>query len=414
MPEEASPLAKSNADLFLRLTPEKVLEAVETSGFKTTGLCYPLNSFENRVYEVELVDRSRVIAKFYRPGRWSHEQILDEHEFLDELAAEEIPVVPMRRFPSGETLQEIEGIFYCLADRRGGRAPDELTEENATRLGRLIARIHNVGARHPAPHRLTLSAQLFIRENLRFLAEREAIPAHLEARYLEAANGLAEAVDRAMEGVAIHRIHGDLHLGNLLLRDGLLHIVDFDDMVMGPAVQDLWLSLPGRDATSLALREQLLFGYEQFRALDRASLSLAEPLRGLRLIHYAAWIARRWHDPAFPAAWPWFGTVDYWTQETETLEEQLAVVRGLIQKEEEAANPDAERAPQEEEVTLTNKDFFWDWEGSDTQSEQGEVPTPNQRVDLDERLEALERDGSDELTWEDVVKEARASLKAKE
>ncbi len=164
----------------------------------------------------------------------------------------------------------------------------------------------------------------------------------------------------------VHRLHGDLHLGNLLLRDGQLRVLDFDDMVMGPAVQDLWLALPGRDAFTLALREEFLAGYEQFRLFDRSTLALVEPLRGLRVVHYAAWLARRWHDPAFPAAWPHFGTADYWERETADLEEQLAVIRGEDAAEALAAGREggAEGAGGDgaEEPALTNKDYFWDWE----------------------------------------------------
>jgi Ser/Thr protein kinase RdoA (MazF antagonist) len=165
-----------------------------------------------------------------------------------------------------------------------------------------------------------------------------------------------------MAGVPVHRVHGDLHLGNILFRDGLLRVLDFDDMVVGPAVQDLWLALPGRDAYTLGLRERFLEGYLQFRDFDRATLALVEPLRGLRIVHYAAWLARRWHDPAFPAAWPHFGTGEYWERETQDLEEQLAVIRGEMAPEDAEARL-TEEAAAEEEPTLTNKDFFWDWEG---------------------------------------------------
>jgi Ser/Thr protein kinase RdoA (MazF antagonist) len=354
--------ASTGTDLFLSLTPEKVLAAVAAGGLECNPVCYPLNSFENRVYEVELADRSRVVAKFYRPGRWSEEQILEEHQFLEDLAAEEIPVCTMRPFPGGGTLRRIDGIFYCLSDRRGGRAPDELDEAAARRLGMLVGRMHNVGAQREATHRLRLTADTYIREDLDWLEEHEVLPRHLRDRYADAALGIAALADRRMDGVPVQRVHGDLHLGNILFRDGLLHVLDFDDMVIGPAVQDLWLALPGRDAFTLALRERFLEGYTQFRDFDRTTLALVEPLRGLRIVHYAAWLARRWHDPAFPAAWPHFGTAEYWERETADLEEQLAVIRGEMTPEEAAAHQ-TEGAAKEEEPTLTNKDYFWDWEG---------------------------------------------------
>jgi Ser/Thr protein kinase RdoA (MazF antagonist) len=353
--------AVPETDLFLSLTPEKVLAAVEAAGLRSNPVCYPLNSFENRVYEVELEDGTRVVAKFYRPGRWSAEQILEEHQFLRNLDEEEVPVATARPFPDGSTLRRIEHIYYSVFDRRGGRAPDELDSTLARRLGMLVGRLHNVGARQAAPHRLPLTADLFIRDNLAWLDAHETVPRHLRARYAAAARAIAEVVDARLAGVATHRIHGDLHLGNLLLRDGLLRILDFDDMAIGPAVQDVWLAFPGRDRETLALREDFLAGYEQFRAFDRTTLVLVEPLRGLRLIHYNAWIARRWHDPAFPAAWPHFGTPEYWEREVADLEEQLAVIRGEIAPEE------AQRlglpAAAQEEPALTNKDYFWDWEG---------------------------------------------------
>lgn len=356
------PETSTETDLFLSLTPEKVLEAVEAGGLKCNPVCYPLNSFENRVYEVELEDRSRVVAKFYRPGRWTEEQILEEHLFLKDLAWQEIPVCTMRPFPGGGTLRQIDNIYYCLSDRRGGRAPDELDRAGARRLGMLAGRMHNVGARRESEHRLHLTADTYVRQNLDWLEEHETLPVHLKDRYFDTALSIASLADRLMEGVPVHRIHGDLHLGNVLFRDGLLHVLDFDDMVVGPAVQDLWLALPGRDPNTLDLRESFLEGYIQFRDFDRSTLRLIEPLRGLRIIHYAVWLARRWHDPAFPAAWPHFGTPDYWDRETRDLEEQLAVIRGEVRKDPATVYAEAD-APVEEDEALTNKDFFWDWEG---------------------------------------------------
>ncbi|HEX2251909.1 MAG TPA: serine/threonine protein kinase [Thermoanaerobaculia bacterium] len=348
--------ASSGEDSFHSLTPEGVLEAVEKGGLRTNPVCYPLNSFENRVYEVELEDRTRVIAKFYRPGRWSEEQILEEHRFLEDLAAEEVAVCPVRRFPDGSTLKRQGHIFYSLAERRGGRAPDELTEPMAERLGMLVGRLHNVGARRPAPHRLPLDADTFVRANLAWLDEHDVVPARLHRRWFDAGEALATLVDRLLADIQpeIHRLHGDLHLGNLLDRDGVLHVLDFDDMVTGPAVQDLWLALPGRDAWARRLRERFLEGYERFRLFDRRQLRLVEALRGLRMVHFATWLARRWNDPIFPVTWPQFGTEGYWDRETEDLEEQLRVARV-------EADPDAAPAAPEQEE-LGNADFFWDWE----------------------------------------------------
>ena len=353
-PERAS-------DLFLDLTPEKVLAAVEAGGLECTNLCYPLNSFENRVYEVELTDKSRVVAKFYRPERWSEEQILDEHRFLAELDAAEIPVCPMRAFPDGRTLKEIDGIFYCLADRRGGRAPDELTPETAGRLGMLVGRLHTTGAEAAAEHRRPLDAEYFILKPIAFLVENEFLPPNLESRYRTAADGIAEYADKLLANSAQQRIHADLHLGNVLVRDGVLRVLDFDDMATGPAVQDVWLAIPGRDRHSLELREHFLRGYESFRLFDRSSLLLIEPLRGMRLVRYAGWLARRWDDPAFKQGWPHFGTSEYWEAETRDLEDQLQVIRSVNRIHgTEIASISASAANHDE--LLENKAYFWDWE----------------------------------------------------
>lgn len=350
-------------DLFLSITPEKVLAAVESGGLRCNPVCYPLNSFENRVYEVELEDRSRVVAKFYRPGRWSREQILEEHEFVADLAAAEIPVCTVREFPGGGTLRQVDNIWYALSDRRGGRAPDELDDATARRLGMLVGRMHGVGAERPAEHRVRLSADLLIRENVDWLAQHETLPRHLRERYFDTALSIADIVDALMDGVPVQRIHGDLHLGNLLFREGLLNVLDFDDMMIGPAVQDVWLAIPGRDAWAQRQLKAFLDGYEQFRLFDRSTLRLIEPLRGLRMIHYAAWIAKRWHDPAFPAGWPQFGTDEHWQRETEDLADQLAVIRGEMEPEPGTAGAE-EEGGEEEASVLTNKDFFWDWEGN--------------------------------------------------
>ncbi|MEM8930440.1 MAG: serine/threonine protein kinase, partial [Acidobacteriota bacterium] len=234
-------------DLFVTLTPERVLDAVEHGGLETRPVCYPLNSFENRVYEVELADRSRVVAKFYRPGRWSEAQILEEHAFLTELAEEEIPVCEVRPFPDGSTVQTVDGIHYSLWDRKAGRAPDELDDTSVQRLGAFVGRMHAVAGRRRFEHRPRLDADRYVRRPIAFLERRRMIARAYERRYLAAAEGIAEIADRELRGVETLRLHGDLHLGNVLFRDGLLRVLDFDDGCTGPAVQDLWLALPGRD-----------------------------------------------------------------------------------------------------------------------------------------------------------------------
>ena len=344
-------------DLFIALTPERVLAAVEAAGLSCNAVCYPLNSYENRVYEVELEDKSRIVAKFYRPGRWTEEQILEEHAFLLELEEDEIPVCPVRRFPDGSTLKRQNDIYYSLAERRGRRAPDELTDELAERLGMLVGRMHVVAVRKPAEHRVALTAESYVRKNLAWLDEHEVLPDRLYARYFDAAEAIAGLTDELMEGVPMQRLHGDLHLGNLLLRDGQFNVLDFDDMVVGPAVQDFWLAIAGRDSYARRQQEHFIEGYERFRPFDRSTLRLVEPLRSLRLVHYATWLARRWHDPIFPATWTHFGTEDYWQQETEELERQLDLIR-------QEKDPTAYAASKTDEEELTNADLFWDWDGN--------------------------------------------------
>lgn len=323
----------STTDLFFNLTPHKVLEAVEDAYQPTNPLCYPLSSFENRVYEVELEDRSRVVAKFYRPSRWSEAQILEEHQFLLDLAEAEVPVCPPLPLRTGGTLGSIEGIWYCVFPRMGGRAPDEPDDALLMRLGMLAARIHNVGASRQSLHRSRLSGDLFVRQNIPLLRDTGRVPPRLFPRYERAARVIADAVDAGLAGASMSRIHGDLHHGNLLLRDDVLRVIDFDDMMVGPAVQDLWLLLPGRDAETRARREIFIEGYESLRSFERRTLSLIEPLRGLRRVHYAAWIARRYHDPIFPRTFPHFGSEAYWEEETRDLEE---IVRLLSAPSDEA------------------------------------------------------------------------------
>lgn len=337
---------------FFSLSPEKVLKAVESTGIICTGRCFALNSFENRVYDVELdlersaaragqspealeVSRGRVqanrkVIKFYRPGRWSEAQILEEHRFLMDLQHAEIPVIAPELFPDGTTLrQNPDGIWFSIFPKFGGRAPDELDDEQLRQVGRLLARIHLVGASREAPHRVALTSEAYGRSNLSFLVAERCLPRELEADYIQCVEEICRRVDDLFKnnsGIKIQRVHGDCHKGNLLWTPQGAAFLDFDDMVRGPVIQDIWMVCPGRDAQALADREILLEGYEQMRAFDRRELKLVEGLRALRMIHYAAWIARRWSDPAFPRAFPHFGTLQYWSDELSALREQVAAI----------------------------------------------------------------------------------------
>jgi Ser/Thr protein kinase RdoA (MazF antagonist) len=331
-----------------------VLRAVEAGGLRPTGHCTVLNSLENRVYDLRLVDGSHVVAKFYRPGRWSPEAILEEHRFLFELRDAEIPVCAPLVFPDGATLHSVEEIAYAVWPRTGGRAVDELRDEQVAILGRLLARIHNVGGAGEAPHRGLLDAQTDALAPLAFLEERRFLPPTCARRYRAAVEAVARLYAERSRGVPLHRIHGDCHLGNLLHGDAGFFFLDFDDFRAGPAVQDVWMLVPGRDHEAARQRRLLIEAYRQFRELPDAWMELVEPLRALRFVRYAAWIARRWEDPAFPGTFPHFGSDDYWERETRDLEEQLLRIAAG------ASEGPAGEAPSREERELTNEDFFWD------------------------------------------------------
>jgi Ser/Thr protein kinase RdoA (MazF antagonist) len=334
MTSDRSAWGSGQTQFFFSLTPDKVLEAVESSGLRCTGRCQALNSFENRVYDVEVEsedgdERPRRVVKFYRPGRWSEAQILDEHAFLSDLAEAEIPAVGPLPFPDGRTLRAMpeSGIWFAVFPRVGGRAPDELDDEACLRVGRLIGRIHNVGAKRAAPHRVRLGPETYGISNLEFLLAGNWIAQEVRSRYEAAVRGVCALSSVFFAGAEAHRVHGDCHLGNLLFNAQGAFFVDFDDMVTAPAVQDLWLLIPGADAEGLRKRNLLFEGYEEMRQLDRAALRWIEALRALRFVHYSAWIARRWEDPAFPRAFPQFGSERYWAQETQDMENQLRAVQ---------------------------------------------------------------------------------------
>ena len=304
---------------FFSLTPDRVLDAVEVGGLRCTGRVLPLRAFENRVYEVELDDDRRLVVKFYRPGRWSRETILDEHAFLAELHEAELPVVAPIDLGAGTTLPEISGIFYAAFPKVRGRTLDEADDERLRRIGRLIGRMHAVGAARDAPHRPRLTVERYVGEPLAVLAGAGVIPSALAGRYRDVAQRIADAAARPLAAARVQRIHGDLHWGNALWGSDGPILVDFDDMLVGPPVQDLWLLARGDAEDARKARDQLIEGYELFREFDRGTLVLCEPLRALRIIYMSAWIARRWDDQSFRAAFPTFTTDNYWAAEYEAL-----------------------------------------------------------------------------------------------
>ncbi len=330
--DESSDLSASNAP-YARLTPECVLDAVDgvlmPTGRRTDGRMLALNSYENRVYQVGVEDEAPLVAKFYRPERWSDEAILEEHAFVADLAAREIPAVPALVL-DGRSLHEHEGFRFSLFERRGGRAPDLDNRETLEWIGRFIGRIHAVGASQPYRARPAIDIQSYGYEPRTYLLEHGFVPDNVRDAW-------RTAVDLALEGVEAAfiragdvrqlRLHGDCHPSNVLWTEAGPHFVDFDDSRMGPAIQDLWLLLPGDRADASRSLADLLAGYEDFCEFDPRELYLVEALRTLRLIHYSAWLARRWHDPAFPAAFPWFNTQRYWEERILELREQIGAMQ---------------------------------------------------------------------------------------
>ena len=342
-------------EFFSALTPQQVLRAVEAGGFAPTGHVSALTCLENRVYDLRLESGAHVVAKFYRPGRWSRAAILEEHAFLAELREAEIPVCAPLAFGDGETLHEVEGIHYAVWERTGGRAPDELDDEQVAIVGRLLARIHNVGGAAEAPHRPRLDGARAALEPLAWLETHDCLPPSCARRYRAAVEEAAKLYAGWSAGVPLHRIHGDCHAGNLLHgREGWFFL-DFDDFVVGPAVHDVWMLLPGRDAEGERQRRLLVEAYGRLREFDPRWLRLVEPLRAFRFVFYAHWIARRWADPAFPDAFPHFGTAQYWETETRDLEEQVEQMLRCPD-----AAPGEPRTPRPGDVPLTNEEIFWD------------------------------------------------------
>jgi Ser/Thr protein kinase RdoA (MazF antagonist) len=312
------------AAAYNRLTPESVLGAVEGDGRRCTGRFLTLNSYENRVYQLELEDGRWIVGKFYRPGRWSRATILAEHRFLAELAAEEIPVASPIPLVDGESVGEVDGILFAVFPRIAGRTPQELGDDQVKMVGRLIARIHNVGARRDEPDRLRLTPQTYGRDNLRYLVENDVIPAEARDAFAATVGALVERIEPLFAEVPTHRLHGDCHLGNLIDTMRGFTFLDFDDMVIGPAVQDVWMLVPSYDEEGVRQRHVLLEAYAEMRRFEPRWLALVEPLRALRFVHYATWIARRWHDPTFQRTFAHFGTLLYWQKELQDLREQIA------------------------------------------------------------------------------------------
>ncbi len=313
---------------FQALTPDDILTALAELDLDCDGHLLALNSYENRVYQVGLQDGTFVVAKFYRPGRWSEAAIREEHAFSQALAAAGIPVVAPLTI-AGESLFRHGRFFFSVAPRRGGRWPELDDSELRRQVGRFVARLHNVGELEAFAHRPEVSIERLGEEARRYLLQSGLVPPELEPAYASTTvhliDALYEIFDRHAD-VRVQRLHGDLHPGNLLSRDDALHIVDLDDCLTGPAVQDLWMCLSGEREEQQGQLDDLLEGYAEFRQFDPAELGLIEALRTLRMMHYAAWLARRFADPAFQTAFPWFAEKRYWDEHILSLREQAALL----------------------------------------------------------------------------------------
>jgi len=313
---------------FENLTPSFIQDAIESLGYLCDGRVFGLNSYENRVYQIGIEESEPLIAKFYRPARWSRAQILEEHSFCFELQDQELPVVAPLQL-NNESLFEYGDFMFALFPRKGGHAPELDNLDNLFILGRMLGRIHRIGAAEPFKHRPTIDLQSYGHDSVKLISE-QFIPGELKTAYDTLAQDLLnrmEQIWQESEPQDLIRVHGDCHIGNMLWRDNAPHFVDFDDARMAPAIQDIWMLLSGdRDSQQAQLLE-IIEGYNEFGEFNPAQLKLAETLRTLRIMNYAAWLARRWEDPAFPHNFPWFNTVRYWSDHILELREQLAALQ---------------------------------------------------------------------------------------
>lgn len=315
-----------NLHPFETLTPAFIEDAIESQGYWCDGRTFPLNSYENRVYQVGIEEAEPIIAKFYRPDRWTDEQIQEEHDFCFELMEQELPVVAPLKNSDGESLLRYGNFRFSLYPRKGGHAPELDDLDSLFTLGRLLGRIHLVGASKAFQYRPDINIQNYGYNSIKLIGE-QFIPSGLENAYSSLTDDLMRIVSQQMqdmEGIACIRTHGDCHIGNMLWRDDNAHFVDFDDARTAPAIQDIFMLLTGGDRPQqIAQLSEIIEGYNEFYDFNTQELRLIESLRTLRMLHHSAWLANRWQDPAFPRAFPWFNTQRYWEEHILELREQL-------------------------------------------------------------------------------------------
>jgi len=323
----------NSSENFFALTPTSVLDSVESAlslckpGIRATGRAIALNSLENRVYDIEMEDETNIVTKFYRPQRWTKEQILEEHGFLLSLEKAEIPVVSPLLLANGSTLSQTEdGIYFAIFPKIKGRILDELSESQLQTLGRYVARIHAVGKNFPAKYRISLNTENYGNKPLDFLLKSQMIDLTYEPNYRRVVEAIIKKADFLLKPAKTFLVHGDCHLGNTLWHGESPFFLDFDDAVIAPPVQDIWMILTGRDQETVRNRDTLLSAYNVHLSFDRHTLHFIEALRALRMIHYSAWIAKRWDDPSFPKVFPDFQSSRYWAEEITALEEILRLL----------------------------------------------------------------------------------------
>ena len=322
-------IKENSNEAFRTLGPNTVISAVESLGYVCDGYIFALNSYENRVYQIGMPDGAPVVAKFYRPQRWTDAQIQEEHDFAAELLALEIPVAAPWRNADGASLHQFAGFGFAIFPWVAGRQPDLDYKDNLQVMGRYLGRVHLAGAARKFSQRGELSVANMAIAPRQYLLQENFIPAELGPAYETVTTQLIDQVEKVMSRLprsACQRIHGDCHMGNVLWRDDIPHFVDFDDTVTGPVIQDIWMLLSGERDQRQAQLLEVVEGYEEFKDFPASQLELIEPLRTLRLIHYAAWLGKRWQDPAFPRSFPWFNTARYWSEHVLELREQLAAL----------------------------------------------------------------------------------------